>query len=140
MADGEKPAIGHNLSELKKKIQTAISSVRAYKSEREETNAAIAEVRSSLKAAGIPKAAFDMALRYLDWEPEKREGFDLAYAIVREAGGLPLAEDLFAAAERIEKEAGDKAKETAKKTEADAVKNRERKAAEEVFKGMGSVN
>ncbi len=97
----EKPAIGHNLTELKKKIQAAIKSVKSLKEERTETNAAIAEVRASMEAAGVHKKAFDMAMAYLSWEPERRENFDLAYAIVREAGGLPIAEDLFSAAERL---------------------------------------
>lgn len=113
--------IGHNITELKKKVAKAIQSVKSLKEERTETNAAIAEVRASMEAAGIHKAAFDMAMRYLAWEPEKREGFDLAYAICREAGGLPMAEDLFAAAERLEKEAAERAAETAKQTDADAV-------------------
>lgn len=117
----ESPGIGHNLTEIKKKVQFAISSVKDLKAERAETNAGIANIRASMEALGIKKAAFDMAMRYLEWEPEKREGFDLAYAIVREAGGLPMAEDLFAAAERLEKEAAEKAAETAKQTDADAV-------------------
>lgn len=115
------PDIGHNLTELKKKIQGAIRSINDLKAGRTETNAAIAEVRATMEAAGIPKPAFDMALRYLNWEPEKREGFDLAYAIVREAGGLPLSEDLFSAADRLDKEAKGKAKEAEKQTDADAV-------------------
>lgn len=127
MAD-EKPTIGHNLTELKKKIATAISSVKGLKNERAETNAAIAEVRASLVALGIPKPAFDMALRYLEWEPEKREGFDLAYAIVREAGGLPIAEDLFSAAERMDKAKQEEAKQTEKKTDADAAFAKKAKA------------
>jgi hypothetical protein len=133
MPTEDKPQMGHNLSELKKKIQSSIQRVKSLKDDRAEVNATIAEVRAGMEAAGIPKRAFDMALTYLSWEPEKREGFDLAYAIVREAGGLPLAEDLFAASERIEKEAAEKKAATAKQTDADAIKAKDKAEAEKVF-------
>lgn len=89
---------GANLTDKIKKIQKAIDNVREKKNERAEVNADIQAIREGLAALGVPKAAFDMALRYLDWEPEKRQGFDVAYALVREAGGLPLQGDLFMAA------------------------------------------
>lgn len=89
---------GANLTEKLKKIQETIGKVRDKKAERQEINADILALREAMTAIGIPKAAFDMALRYLDWEPEKRQGFDVAYALVREAGGLPLQGDLFMAA------------------------------------------
>lgn len=89
---------GSNLTAKLKKIQDAISNVRTEKEQRAEISANITAIREGMAAIGIPKAAFDMALRYLDWEPEKRQGFDVAYALVREAGGLPLQGDLFMAA------------------------------------------
>lgn len=92
--------IGGNITELKKKIALAIKQVRDLKEERHATNEQIGAVRADMAALGIPKAAFDMAMTYLNWESEKREGFDLAYALVREAGGLPMQEDLFTAAEQ----------------------------------------
>ena len=108
---------GSNLTEKMKSIQSAIQRVRQKKDERAEVNADIAAIRNGLASLGIPKAAFDMALRYLDWEPEKRQGFDVAYALVREAGGLPLQGDLFAQATAlksdVQKEKG-AAKPTAK--------------------------
>lgn len=91
---------GHNLSETMKSIQSAIKKIRDLKSERSEINDTISSIRENLQALGISKAAFDMALRYLDWEPEKRQGFDLAYSLVREAGGLPIQGDLFAETEK----------------------------------------
>lgn len=101
---------GSNLTEKLKKIQKAISDVRQLKEERAETNADIAAVREAMSALGIPKAAFDMAMRYLEWEPEKRQGFDVAYALVREAGGLPLQGDLFMQAEVLAKDVEEKKK------------------------------
>lgn len=106
---------GANLTEKMKKIQRTIDSVKQAKAERAEVNAEIAALRASMEEAGIPKAAFDMALRYLEWEPEKRQGFDVAYALVREAGGLPLQGDLFMEATKLAKDVEQK-KEAAKPT------------------------
>jgi len=92
--------VHHNLTKVKEAITSGITKVRDLKGEREDVNAGIAEVRASLAALGIPKKAFDMALAYLDMDPDKREGFDIAYALVREAGGLPMQDDLFSAAAR----------------------------------------
>jgi len=101
---------GSNLTDKLKKIQSAISNVRKAKDERAEVNAEIQAIRESMTAIGIPKAAFDMAMRYLDWEPEKRQGFDVAYALVREAGGLPLQGDLFMQAEKLAADVDEKKK------------------------------
>lgn len=109
---------GANLTEKIKKIQKAIDNVREKKNERAEVNADIQAIREGLTALGVPKAAFDMALRYLDWEPEKRQGFDVAYALVREAGGLPLQGDLFHAAASASKDIAEK-KAAAKPTPAE---------------------
>lgn len=92
--------IGHNVSKLKEEIRKAISSVNELKKDREDTNAEMQAIREKLNALGIPKKAFDMALAYVNLDPDKREGFDIAYALVREVAGLPLQDDLFAAAER----------------------------------------
>lgn len=99
---------GANLTDKIKKIQSAIDRVRQHKEERHEVNAEILAIREGMAALGIPKAAFDMALKYLDWEPEKRQGFDVAYALVREAGGLPLQGDLFMAAQAAAKDIDEK--------------------------------
>lgn len=92
--------VHHNLSKVKDAIKDGIQKVRDLKEDREDTNAGIAEVRARLAALGIPKKAFDMALQYADMDPDKREGFDIAYALVREVAGLPMQDDLFSAAAR----------------------------------------
>lgn len=92
--------IGHNLTTVKEAIADGLKQVRSLKNERADVNADIQSVREKLNALGISKKAFDMALAYLDMDPDKREGFDIAYALVREVGGLPMQEDLFAAADR----------------------------------------
>lgn len=126
---------GGNLTEMKKQIAAAIKSIKALKNDRSEVNASIAEVRASMEALGINKAAFDMAIKYLNWEPEKREGFDLAYAIVREAGGLPMSEDLFSAADRMKADKEKADAEAKAATDADAVKRKAEQEAEKVFDG-----
>lgn len=90
----DKAEIGHNISGLKDDAKQAIDKINTLKSERQSINEQIGAIRANMESKGIPKPALDMAMRYLGWEPEKREGFDLAYAIVREAGGLPVAPDL----------------------------------------------
>lgn len=91
----------HNLTELKAIIAGAIRTVSDLKLDRTDINAEIQSVRSNLVTHGVPKKAFDMALSYINMDPDDREGFDIAYALVREAGGLPMQEDLFAAADRL---------------------------------------
>jgi hypothetical protein len=93
----------HNLTELKKLIADSIRSVTELKKDRADVNAEIGAVRAKLVAQGIPKKAFDMAMAYINMDPDDREGFDVAYALVREAGGLPMQEDLFTAADRMGK-------------------------------------
>lgn len=103
----------HNVGELKKQIADAIQSVKQLKLDRQDINADIQAVREKMNALGIHKAAFDMAMKYLSWEEDKRTNFDLAYALVREAGGLPMQEDLFQAAERMAADSAGKAEEKA---------------------------
>jgi hypothetical protein len=95
---GSTGIVGHNIVELKKDIANAIAEINQAKAERKNCNDRIAEIRSKLETKGIHKQAFDMALKYLNMDADKREGFDIAYAIVREAGGLPLQDDLLSAA------------------------------------------
>lgn len=99
------PEIDHNLKKVEDAIRDAITEINQHKEERDDTNAQIQAIREKLKALGIPKKAFDMALSYVNLDPDKREGFDIAYALVRKVAGLPLQEDLFSAADRKAKEA-----------------------------------
>lgn len=62
---------------LLQKIQTAINAVKQLKNDRADTNAEIAAVRANMEALGIPKPAFDMAVKYINMDPEDREGFDV---------------------------------------------------------------
>lgn len=93
-----------NLTELKKLIAESLSTVNELILDRADTNDEINAIRAKLASKGIPKKAFDMARAYIKMDPDDREGFDVAYALVREAGGLPMQEDLFTAADRMGKQ------------------------------------
>lgn len=81
---------GADLTKTKKAIVAAFKSVVAYKEERQAINDEISSLRQGLVAKGIPKAAFDMAVKYANWDEDKRKGFDAAYALAREAIGVPF--------------------------------------------------
>lgn len=84
---------------MKKAILDIHNGVEEAKNDRGEVNAQIAAYRAKLANMGIPKKAYDMAARYASMKPEEQKGFDLAYALVRDALGDPMQEDLFSAAE-----------------------------------------
>lgn len=111
---------GANLTKTLDEVKNIVRDVNRHKAERQEINAEIQSLREKATTLGIPKAALDMAMRYMDWEPEKREGFDLAYQLVREACGLPVQGDLFANAEQRGREKAAQAKSDDVKATADA--------------------
>ena len=81
---------GSNIEPTMEEIRKGHREVVALKEERKAINDKIAAVRSHLETLGIRKEAFDMALRYMTWDEDKRSGFDLAYSIVRESLGAPV--------------------------------------------------
>lgn len=111
----------HNMTELKKLIADSLQKVKDLKLDRADVNDEINSIRATLAAKGIPKKAFDMAASYLKMDPEDREGFDVAYALVREAGGLPIQEDLFSAADRMGREPVEGSDDKPKEPDADAI-------------------
>lgn len=86
---------GSNISSLKRDVKDGVERIEKLKEERTEVNDKIASIRTDLQAKGIHKMALDMAMKYLNMDPDKREGFDIAYDIVREAIELPVQVDLF---------------------------------------------
>ena len=86
---------GGNLTKLQEHIRKGVGDIETFKNKRADINAKINEIRMGLEAEGIPRPALDMAMRYLNFDKDKQEGFDLAYSIVREAMGQPLQADLF---------------------------------------------
>lgn len=97
---------GHNLTKLKQDIVEGIQKISQQKQERQACNEEISAIRADLEAKGIPKKALDMAMQYMNMDPDKREGFDVAYDIVREAVGLPYDAqgDLFAQTDQAQDE------------------------------------
>lgn len=81
---------GSNITKLKQDVKKGVEKIEALKLDRSAINEKIGAVRSDLEAKGIPKKCLDMAMQYLNMDPDKREGFDIAYEIVREAIDLPL--------------------------------------------------
>ena len=92
--DNPPPVIGGNISELKKKAKEAAEKVMGLEARRLEIGEEITAVRVSLEAEGIPRSAFDQALRDFKKDPDKRSAHDLGYTIVREALGIAQP-DLF---------------------------------------------
>ena len=84
---------GSNITKLKDDIVKGVDSINELKLERTSINEQIGALRSDLEAKGIKKQALDMAMTYMNWDEDKREGFDIAYTIVREALGAPMVSD-----------------------------------------------
>jgi len=93
MAKDEKsadPMHGSNIKKLKEDAQRGVQKINQLKDDRTAINEEIAAVKADLQAKGIHKKALDMAMTYMNMDPDKREGFDVSYDIVREAIGLPV--------------------------------------------------
>lgn len=82
--------MSQDLEKLKAKIKVAYDKINRAKDRRSSANDSIAAVRSELEEAGIPRKALAAALSYCSMDVEAREGFDLAYAVIREALDLPV--------------------------------------------------
>lgn len=104
MADKTDTAIiaGPNMERLMQDVKNGVAKIEGLKEKRNAINDKIAGIRSDLQAKGIHKKALDMAMNYLNMDPDKREGFDLAYDIVRDSIELPVQRELFEG-ERSEK-------------------------------------
>lgn len=89
----ELPAIGDNIKGLTGDIEKAFDKVDALGKKREGINKEVQAVREDLYAKGIPKEAFDLARAYKDWPEDKRRNFDIAFAVCREAVGMPMQAD-----------------------------------------------
>lgn len=101
------PEIVGNMTKLEKLISDSLKALDQHEQNRSEENAEMAAIREVLAAKGVSKKALAAARTYMKLDPDDREGFDIAYALVRKVGGLPMQDDLFAAAERKAKEEED---------------------------------
>lgn len=79
-----------NLTVVKDQVAQGVKKIKDAKLQRKKANEQIAAVRSDLETYGIPKKALATAMAYVELNPEDREGFDLAYEIVRETLGYPV--------------------------------------------------
>lgn len=84
-----------NLSELKQAIRDGVANIKQAKSDRTENNADISAIIESLEAKGIHRRALKIAMQYAEWDADTRAGFDVAYAVTREALGVPFEDGLF---------------------------------------------
>lgn len=81
--------MGGNIGPLKDDIKSARDRVIQLKADRAAINADLKAIREDLEAKGVPKKAFDAALRHYEASPEQREGFDEGYILARE--GMEIA-------------------------------------------------
>jgi len=94
--ENPKPTIdpGSNLKPLKADIAKAYVEITDHKKTRGEANAEIAAKLTSLEAKGIGKKSMRMAMTYVEMSEDEQAGFDIAYAVAREALGAPVQGDL----------------------------------------------
>tara|TARA_R110000744_G_scaffold326330_5_gene432118 strand:- start:275 stop:592 length:318 start_codon:yes stop_codon:yes gene_type:complete len=98
---------GANITALKADISAGVKAIEGHIEDRTSANQAIAAVKADLEAKGVHKKALNMAMQYMNMDPDKREGFDIAYDIVREAIGLPVTQGELFEAKKPEKSSGD---------------------------------
>ena len=89
----ELPGIGDNIKGLAGEITEAFEQIDDMAKDRDAINKKVQAVREDLYAKGIPKEAFDLARAYKEWPEDKRRNFDLAFAICRDAIGMPMQGD-----------------------------------------------
>ena len=82
-----------NLTKIKKDLAESRDRVKAINLEIKELQAEKQHIRDGVEAMGIPKKAFDQAIRVAEMDPDKRRAYDFGYEITREALNAQL--DLF---------------------------------------------
>lgn len=84
------PAMGGNIQGVYDRAKSSKEKIDQWKKERKAINDLIKAERESMEAIGLTKDAFDDAMAYVNSSPDKREGYDTAYLICREAFGAPV--------------------------------------------------
>jgi uncharacterized protein (UPF0335 family) len=82
-----------NLTKIKLDVKKHADEVAHLKKRRSEINDEISAISAKVETYGIPKKAFDDAIRYFETDLDKRANYDTGYQIVREALGVQM--DLF---------------------------------------------
>lgn len=83
------------IAALKKEIKAGVETLIKLKGSNQGNNEEASAIRSTLETKGIPREALSMAIRYRNWDEDKRRGFDAAYQLVRDSIGLKIQPDLF---------------------------------------------
>ena len=116
-----------NLTKIKKDLAAARDRVKAINLEIKELQAEKQHVRDGVEAMGIPKKAFDHAVRVVEMDPDKRRAYDFGYEVTREALNAQL--DLFSSVDdQNEDKPANKPKESSAKKAAPAKKAEPKKA------------
>ncbi len=89
----ELPAFGDNIKGLVNDIVVALEQIDQLAADRDAINIKCQAIREDLYAKGIPKEAFDLVRHYKEWPEDKRRNFDLAFAVGRDAIGMPMQGD-----------------------------------------------
>lgn len=103
-------AMGGNIKGLHEDIRASKERIDQWKKERKAINDKIKAERETMEAKGMTKDAFDDAMAYINSDADKREGYDTAYIICREALGAPVKgaqADLFGLAVKTDEDAND---------------------------------
>jgi hypothetical protein len=91
-------ATDEELAELAEAKADILAKVEA----RGQINNEIAATRKGLKSKGWNLEGFDLACKLAAMDPAKRRAVDITLFLTREALEIPIAQDLFAHAERAE--------------------------------------
>lgn len=85
----------NSLSDVIAAVEAGFADLAKANTKREQVNKSVQSIRDSLFAKGIPKEAFDLCVKYIDWPDDKKRNFDVAFAICRKAAGAPIQKELF---------------------------------------------
>lgn len=85
----------NSLAEVIAAVEKGFDDLAKANSKREKVNKDVQSIRDSLFAKGIPKEAFDLCVKCIDWPDDKKRNFDIAFAICRKAAGAPIQKELF---------------------------------------------
>ena len=88
---------GSNLTAIKRDLLKAKNQVLDINRKIKELQAEKQHVRDGVETMGIPKKAFDAAIRVAEMDADKRQAYDFGYEITRDAVGAQM--DLFSAAD-----------------------------------------
>lgn len=79
--------------EINKIILKAIDEINEHKAVASSANAEIRAVIENLEAKGVNRHAFRYACKVLEMNDDQRQGLDLSYMLVRQAGGAAVQTD-----------------------------------------------